>query len=199
MKTLISIVSLQLFLVGCATVSVNSDFNSDADFSGLKTFQWLEVEHEPITDPVLSNTLTEEYVVDAVNAKLEDKRLALAAEGPVDFLVDYHIDVRRTEQVVRSGARDHDWPEGGGGITTIYESKESLFILDFLDPNTEKLIWRGWAKGVIEQNPNPHEIKRKFEKAVDKILKRYPPREALSKRNAESSKAISSNGGFIEK
>lgn len=175
MKKITLFLSISFILTGCASLSVNSNFDRELDYSALKTYHWLKSTQEPISEPILRNTLSDAYIARTINERLKAEGLSEQADGQPDFLVDYHIDVRRTEEIVRKGAWHHDWPNERGNITTIYESRKGTFVLDFLDPESKNLIWRGWATGVIEQNPDPEKIKKKFEKAVEKIFEKFPP------------------------
>jgi hypothetical protein len=48
-------------------------------------------------------------------------------------------------------------------------------VLDFVDPATNKLVWRGWAEGsidgVIDRQERMEEI---IDLAVGRILERFP-------------------------
>ena len=52
------------------------------------------------------------------------------------------------------------------------EYKEVILTLDFLNPETEALIWRGWYVDAVE-DANLRE--EKIAEAVKRILEKFPP------------------------
>ena len=65
----------------------------------------------------------------------------------------------------------------GRSFTEIIYNVEGnqIMDLDFIDPKSKELIWRGWAKGVVGNEKTPEERQKKIEKTVQKILEKYPP------------------------
>ncbi len=45
-------------------------------------------------------------------------------------------------------------------------------ILDFVDPQGQQLVWRGWATGVIS---GPECMEEHINEAVKSIIAKYPP------------------------
>ncbi len=62
----------------------------------------------------------------------------------------------------------------GGGGSYLRTYKEGTLILDFVDPETMQLIWRGWATFAFD---DPDKAARYVNKAVKKILKKFPPQD----------------------
>jgi hypothetical protein len=62
----------------------------------------------------------------------------------------------------------------GGGVSTIHY-QEGTLILDFVDPKTDNLIWRGVGKKVVSETTTPEKSDREINDAVEKILKKFPP------------------------
>ena len=107
-----------------------------------------------------------------------------------DFLIAYYIRVKDKIDVTSTGF-DY-WPAyyGFGFRSRLYgfgyrsrffgassldvrQYKEGTLILDFVDPETKELIWRGWYSGMIDDASS---IKvKKLNNAVEHILEQFPP------------------------
>ena len=48
-------------------------------------------------------------------------------------------------------------------------------ILDFVDAKSKNLLWRGTAKAEIQHVDTPEKSEALINKAVNEILKTYPP------------------------
>ncbi len=55
---------------------------------------------------------------------------------------------------------------------TVYQYTEGTLVVDFVDPTTERVLWRGTATGVVHHPQNPD--LNKVAKAVDKLMSHYP-------------------------
>ena len=62
----------------------------------------------------------------------------------------------------------------GGGVSTIHYQQGTL-ILDFIDPKTKNLIWRGVAEGVVPARTSPEKSEKKINEVVQQMLKKFPP------------------------
>ncbi len=62
---------------------------------------------------------------------------------------------------------------GRGGGVSVHEYKEATLVLDFLDPESHDVIWRGLYKDEVDESGIIAEDK--VNKAVKKILEKFPP------------------------
>ena len=92
-----------------------------------------------------------------------------------DILVAFHTGVEEkvNVQVWGYGYR-HAAFSRGTDVRTVYYQEGSL-ILDFIDPRTKELIWRGVGTKVLSKNPTPEKSEEEIKEAVQKILEEYPP------------------------
>ena len=81
MKRSIILIGFLLFCTGCATFSVNYDFDPGADFTSFKTYAW-----SPIPEKAPMNELTMKRVKMAVDKQLKAKGLSMTLENP-DLLI----------------------------------------------------------------------------------------------------------------
>jgi len=64
---------------------------------------------------------------------------------------------------------------GGGGLNA-YEYTEATIVLDFVDPESNNVIWRGLYKAEIDESGIITEDK--INQAVKKILEQFPPEDS---------------------
>jgi hypothetical protein len=165
------------FTVSCATIyGVQYDYDKQADFESLKTYDWMTVPEKADID-----SLNVERVKKAVNAKLQAKGLMMTSNDP-DFLIAEHLGKKDKVQVTNwgYGYGPHGGYWGGywgprGGVST-YRYEEGSLILDFIDDKSNKMIWRGVAKAEIDNVDTPEKKEKLINEAVQEILKNFPPK-----------------------
>ncbi len=172
---------LVLFFIGftfsCSIYGVKYDYDLQANFAELKTFDWMQIPEKADID-----SLIVQRVKNAVNAELKAKGLMMSSNNP-DFLIAEHLGKKDKVHVANYGygygsygRYGGDW--GANGISA-YQYEEGFLILDFVDTKSKKLIWRGSAKAVVENVNTPEKSEKIINAAVKQILKNYPP--SLSK------------------
>jgi hypothetical protein len=168
---------LIVFALGCSSISVTTDFDNKVDFARLSTYSWLPTPETPsaeIQAELDQNTLVEGRVKRAVDAQLATKGIRKTTQDP-DMLVAFHTGVQDKVDVRSWGyGYGYGWRYGGPGVTTI-NYQEGTLILDFIDPKTKELMWRGVGKKVLSQSTTPEKSEREINEAVKKILEKYPP------------------------
>ena len=165
-----------LLAAGCSSVSVSHDFDSKTDFANLRTYSWItapESTSENVQRELQKNSLIESRVKKAVNRQLAAKGLRETTQDP-DFLVAFHTGVQDKTDVQSWGYGYGYWGMRGGGVSTIHY-QEGTLILDFIDPKSKNLIWRGVGKKVLSGKTSPEESEKTINTAVEEILKKYPP------------------------
>lgn len=161
---------------GCSTVyDVQFDYNTKTDFANLKTYNWL-----PVPEKTDIDSLDVVRVQKAVNAEMQAKGLKMTSDNP-DFLIAEHLG-KEDKVSVRDWGYDYG-PYAGywggyrgsmGGVST-FQYQEGSLILDFVDPQTKQLIWRGSAKAEVDDMRTPEKRETLINEAVQKILKNFPP------------------------
>jgi hypothetical protein len=165
-----------LLAAGCSSVSVSHDFDSKVDFANLRTYSWVtapESTSENVQRELEKNSLVEGRVKKAVNQQLAAKGLRETTQDP-DLLVAFHTGVQDKTDVQSWGYGYGYWGMRGGGVSTI-NYQEGTLILDFIDPKSKNLIWRGVGKKVLSARTTPEKSEKTINTAVEEILKKYPP------------------------
>ena len=181
MKKIFSLGALLALMIasGAFGQDVRYNFDKNTDFSKLKTYKWVEIKGAQQVD-----SLTDKQIKDAVDAGLAQKGLT-KVEDNADVFVGYQTAIGTEKQFT---SYNTDWGYGGGwyrggwygpsgGMTTgststIYTGQ---LVLDMYDPPDHDLIWRGVASRTLDPKAKPEKREKNLNKAVAKLLKKYPP------------------------
>lgn len=155
-------------LAGCSKNATKYHYETKADFTNLRTFDWFAVPQE-----MQLNELVVRDVKDAVNRELAAKGMRKVSENP-SFLIALHI--RRQLKKDDWSLSDVRYGSYRSRLGRPYE--EGTLILDFVDPKTKELLWRGSATATIKPALTPQEQKRKINEVVSRILDEFPPTQS---------------------
>lgn len=171
MKLLSKILSIIIIihLTGCASVDVKHDYDSAYDYSSLKTYKWYEVEA-----PSQVSELRVKRMVEAADAELNKKGYKQSLDEP-DFLIALHGLTETKVNISDYGYGWGSWRTGSFRDLDVDTYKVGTVILDFVDPESKELFWRGLAQGVVESNLSPEEQKTKYAEAATEMLSQFPP------------------------
>ncbi|MGB7063789.1 MAG: DUF4136 domain-containing protein [Syntrophobacteria bacterium] len=172
MKNLVTLLfaCLIALIVSCSSVyDVGYDYDQETNFAGLKTYDWL-----PVPEGIKVDTLVQERIKNAVNSGLEAKGLRMTSDTP-DFLIAMQTMRKERESYAPQSSGYTYGPRWHGPRYSKYTYEEGTLVLDFVDPASKKLIWRGTAKGVVDSKMTPEKIDELVNEAVQKILKNFPP------------------------
>jgi len=159
-------------LATCVPMTVQHDYDPDVDFSRYRTFTWMPVpENAETVKTNLSGPFLEKRIRKSVVEGLAEKGYARTDDGP-DFLVAYYLNYKRKTDV---NVYAHGYGYWGPRTLDVNEYKEGTLILDFVDPDTQELIWRGWSISALQSGHSPREEQEIINMAVRQILKRFPP------------------------
>jgi hypothetical protein len=146
-------------------VSVNMD--NSAPFSTYKTYTWVNISGVQYPDQ-----LTDMNIRNAIDSILKLKGMVkVDSNATVD--VAYQISVTQSQQVNLYGTGSR-W---GGGMATAQSTtiNNGDLVIDFYDPNLKLLVWRGSGTKSLNPSSNPQKNQENLLKAVNKILKDFPP------------------------
>jgi hypothetical protein len=156
-----------LTLIGTvAAAAVERNYDETFDFSAVQSFAWVEAPGWKV------NPVADKRIRSAVEARLSAKGYSLAEAGEADLLLDYRAAVRdrlRMDEVWRG--RRFRGPSVSVWDVTSYA--EGTLLLDMLNSNGDELVWRGIVTGAI----SPETAEKRIQKAVAKLLKKFPPAE----------------------
>jgi len=166
---------LSLLLGGCAGMAIQADQDPAVSFDSYATYAWSSTQRAP----------GDVRVTPALNAQIRDDiDRHLAEKGydrvntEADFIVTYQVTV---EGETIGGTLDYY--QGSNFASSLgnpgYAARryeEGTLIIDVLDGEGERLIWRGTAKAEVRQRASPEDRSEKVAEAVRKVLEQFPSR-----------------------
>lgn len=177
-----------LAAAGCSDIKVNTGTVPGAKVAQSGTYGWLPEPPTIHAGPVIDRTALDRRVRTAVNAEMPHHGFTLATSGTPTYLIGYHaalnstLDSKTLDEKYGYGAT-YAWGYGADGrwgfgpdrqVQSSY-SQGSL-ILDFVEPATKKLVWRGSAEGRVVLDASPEERQQRVDDAVKAILAQFPPK-----------------------
>ena len=175
--------SRKLYLVAlvgvllCLTVGrlsaqqVTYNFMPGTDFSKYHTYKWVE-----IPSNVHPNQIVSQEIKDSINSVLQSKGFTLATGDKADLYVGYQCSVDQERQWSA-------WGMGGGlrwggmGSATSSTISNGTLAVDFYDPTSQQLIWRGQAAKTLNPSGNQEKDMQRLNQAAQKLLKNFPPKQ----------------------
>lgn len=177
----ITVVALALTAAAaCSSVRVTTDYDPEVDFSGVGTYAWLDERSGVEGDRADVTSLLDRRIRRAVGDELRGKGIAPVARDEAQLLVSYHLGVEKKLDIntIHTGyGYGRDWYGAGGtSHTTVSEYEEGTLLIDFIDPSSKQLVWRGSGQARVRQSTSPKEREELVRKAVAEILASFPPK-----------------------
>lgn len=178
------------FASACTSLPVQTDYDPAVNFSTLRTYAWLERQPAPGGDPrVDDNPLLHQRIHTAIDAGLQSAGYAVAEPAAADFLVSYYITIDKMTSVTYI---NNYWGYGPGWGSRYYhntrpgyypvfsqpvmfEYEQGTLILDIIQPEGRRLVWRGSASGELDYSATPEERQQRLNRTVSAILAKFPP------------------------
>lgn len=154
-----------------AAQDVRYNFMPGTDFSKYHTYKWVTIEGASYPNQIL-----DAQIKDAVNSQLAAKGLTKTDSDKADLYVGYQIAVNQQQQWNAYGM-------GGGlrwgGMASATSSTINIgtLVLDMYDPSSKQLVWTGNATKTIDPSSNQEKNQKNLNKAMQKLLKNYPPKQ----------------------
>ena len=168
-----------LVLAACAP-RIYTEQDQDARFSGYHRFAWLAPPAAPVRDPILDSQILESRVHHAVSEDLKSRGYEeVAPDANPDFLVTYHTSAKQTLQstgpTFSFGFVD-TFPRGFCALAfpvgpDVQTRDEGTLMLDALDSQSKRLVWRGWTTELLDQDN--YSVKS-VQEAVKNIFDKFP-------------------------
>ena len=185
-RNVISGLATASFLVGCGGgIKVDTDFDPQADFASMRTYQWAQRTPSGDDDPRVYNALVMGRIKTAVGTVLEAKGFREVSSSP-DIYVAWHaaIEGKMSYETINNNY-GYGWGRYGGGgwgmgtstsRTTTREWDEGMLLIDFIDGETEELVYRSVGQAKLSQSQQtPQEAQERANEAVAIMLEDFPP------------------------
>ena len=161
------------------------------DFSTWRTYAWYPSEESPVGNPRLDSPLTRARLERAIDRTLEERgfeRIELGEAEP-DFYAQVHLSTEQRLEVVElnrgygngpygRGWGGTGWSGSGWGETYGFEYEVGTLVIDFVDTETRRLVWRGHGSRRLADEVEPEEMSERVDAAVREILATFPSSDA---------------------
>ena len=187
------LLALLVLLNSCATINVDVDYDGKADFDHLYQYAWLEDKAPASGNQLLdSNTLIQDRIHNGIDHWFKEHGYLRSDAKEADFLVLYRLVEENKTQVIvmspyygypynwRFGYQSGFYPSFAWSYypnQRVYEYQRGTLVIDIVDPNTKKLMWRGMSYEDIRPNVSQKKKQRYVDRAVQLILSRFPPKK----------------------
>ena len=172
-KKTVAFAFLTALLVCAATHAqdVRTNYMPGTDFTKYHTYKWVPIEGRGAPDQILDAQIKQ-----AIDTQLNAKGLTKVEGDKADLFVGYQVGV--TKEREWNGYRTgFGFPPGlDSGTATSSTITVGTLILDVYDPGAKLLVWTGSASKSIDSSNDPQKIQKNLNKAMQKLLKDFPPR-----------------------
>lgn len=148
---------------------VSSNYMPGTDFTKFKTYRWGSVQGAAHPDQIVDAEIKM-----SVDKQLAAKGLTKVDGDKSDLIVAYQTAVGQEKEWTGYGM-------GGGirfgGMASASSQTISVgtIVLDMYDPAAKQLVWQGRATKTIDPGTNQEKTQKNLDKAMAKLLKKYPP------------------------
>ena len=137
----------------------------------MKTFKWIE--GTPAKDP-----LVEKEIRAAVERELIVKGLKEVRESPdVYVLTHASVETERQVDITEYGYWEsyNTWGKDAIDPDEFYKFEIGTVMVDILEAETERLIWRGTCGGAVAKKPDKRD--RQIQIGAEKMFRKFPPKQ----------------------
>lgn len=155
-----------------AGLKVDVLYDRKADFTTFRTYRWATGPRDK--SPMAS--MVDGRIKSTARTELEKKGLREVREGEEpDLLLTYYggIEDNLLLEGVRYELAPHVVWTGAAPLEATRNYQVGSLILDMADAGTRQVVWSGVATGKASTRSK---LREQVEKAVRKVLKRYPPK-----------------------
>jgi hypothetical protein len=172
-------VGAAMLTLSCASISVATDYDKNADLTHYRTFAFLggHIWVNGVADD--NNTLVKDRIRNSVIATLSGKGMQQTTANP-DVYVAYLAGARTRTEIEAVGPYNAGFGPYfgvGGWWGPMYMDwwartyNEGTLVIDLVDGASKKLVWRAYA----ETEVNKPVSDQKMQQVVDKAFKNFPP------------------------
>jgi Domain of unknown function (DUF4136) len=158
-----------LAALGAHAQKIEIEFDRNVDFSKFRTFAIRDGRLNS-KNPSLNSELVRKRLDDDIQMYLAGKGLEPVGSGPSDLNIRYTLGAARR---VEREAYPAGWYGLGRRVVRVPYTEGTL-VIDFHDPSTRSLVWRGIAR---EDKSSAEKIESKLDDMVKKAIDKYPPKK----------------------
>jgi hypothetical protein len=172
---------LSVFFVGCASSTIRSDYDRDADFSRYSTYNFYKDAGPEDTN---YQSLFSKYMVEAISLEM-DKRGYTKSDEP-DLLVNFNAVLQEKTQVRTTSAPRSSvyygyrrgyyssWPSYHYATEThVSQYTEGTFNIDLVDARKQQLVWEAVGTGRVTQKKLEN-LEQEVKEGVPQFFASFP-------------------------
>lgn len=150
---------------------IKTNYMPGTDFSKYHTYKWVTINNTEQIDPIVT-----QQIKDAVDSQLTSKGMTKTDSDPADMYVGIQTSIQQQQQWNAYGMGG-GWRFGGGMANATSSTIQiGTLVVDFYDPASKQLIWRGSASKTLNPSKNAQTNLNRINQAVAKLLKSFPPK-----------------------
>ena len=168
--------ALFVTFIGCAVIHGQDVITNSApgiDFAKYRTYRWV-----PTEGAGQPNQIVDTEIKLSIDSQLARKGFTMVDSDQADLLVVYQVAVNRERQWNAYGMGDgFPWPGMRSGTVSATSSSIDVgtLVLDMYDHAAKQLVWTGSATKAIKLSKDQQKNQRNLDKAMQKLLKDFPP------------------------
>jgi cold shock CspA family protein len=158
-----------VFALGCNTVNVKSELDPSANFAAMSTYAWVGSSTEIHVPMRQGSERVDGMIRTAVDDELKGKGFMQSSDGEADFQVTFRA-LAEGEEKRESIRRDR----GGANVSVPVVQTKGSIVVDFLDPQTQKVLWSGTALSEVDRRLTGDKRAENIREAVRRMLEDFP-------------------------
>jgi len=163
-------------VAGCSSMSVQTDFSQDVDFSGFQTFKYQDSDKSLAA----SAPLAHQRIVAAIRQEMNASGLTEVDEKP-DVSVTYYGSTNEQLQFqttyMATGFSRRGWRRPGVSVgtssTRAVTYEQGTLVIDIWATEADQLVWRGVVSDTLSGNPDRNT--NKISQGVARAFENFPP------------------------
>lgn len=175
MRRTLACLLLSLSLSACVVNNVATDYDPQTLFAGIGRYAWAPLK----TEDQRFTSLDQQRIQTATDQALTTHAMQPVAPAEAELWVQGGIDLREVRDVSTvqmGGTFGHPLLVGGDTIVQVQQYTEAVIFVQFIDPKTSRVVWRGQLTRPWSEHMAPAKREKILHDAVIEILANYPPR-----------------------
>jgi hypothetical protein len=159
-------------MVTCSVIlaqDVRTNAMPGVNFAKYHSYKWVAIE-----GGAHPNQIVDTQIKNSIDSQLATKGMTKTDGDSADLNIGYQVAVDQEKQWNAYGMGGRF----GGGMGTATQSTISngTLVLDMYDPTSKQLVWTGRAMKTLNPSDKPEKNQKNLDKAMQKLLKNYPPK-----------------------
>lgn len=154
-------------------LNVSIDVEQDADFSDYNSYFWVTDFGNGENVWITVNRIQGEMIKDAVEYEMDVLGMEWKPENP-DLLVNFHIFDEKYDENFYVGSAPYEY-RYMDKQAIMEDITDGTIVISFIDTNTGKSIWEGYATIGVNENEPLREQQADIRQATSAIMDRFNP------------------------